>query len=89
MVQLPNKDKCDTEQLIEYRFDGITFHSIGYMPEYNLISFGSSKGKIYSYYIPVGPQECYDEEDDMGNKDIVNDKDVIDTDDAVVFKKNF
>ena len=58
------------------------------MAEYDLICFGTNKGKILSYYIPVRKPECYDEEDECGG-DVVQDKDVTQVEDVMVFKKYF
>jgi hypothetical protein len=53
MVQLPSPTKIDIEKLIEYRFDGMLFHSMGSIDDEELFSFGNSKGKILSYKIEV------------------------------------
>lgn len=78
MVQLPSPTKIDIEKLIEYRFEGMLFHSMGSLDEEELFSFGTSKGKILSYKIEVQNQDGYDD-DECYKHEIINDKDVVPT----------
>lgn len=62
MTEEPTKHKCETETLLEYRFDGLTFHSIMYDSEWEVLSIGTSTGKLLNYKITIGVETCFLEE---------------------------
>jgi len=39
---------------MEYRFHGITIHSLEYIEDLDLLSLGTSKGEILNYKLKVG-----------------------------------
>ena len=53
MVRLPSKNKCEIELILEYRFDGTTFHAMTYIYENDILVLGTSKGHILSYQLKV------------------------------------
>ena len=59
MTELPSKNQCKTENLLEYRFEGMTFHSINYDPQWEVLSVGTSTGKLLNYAIKVDSETCY------------------------------
>lgn len=79
--------------LLEYRFEGQLFHSLDYDPEWEVLSFGTSKGQLLNYCLKVGIENCYLAEDGNNSKQnthhIINDKDVKHVKDQMILRTPF
>lgn len=53
------RNQSKNELLLDYRFNDITFHSIEYDPEWQVICFGTSKGTILNFFIKIGDDVPY------------------------------
>ena len=93
MTEVPLKNKCSTELLLDYRFTDTLFHTISYDPEWQVINFGSSKGQILSYYIKIGSEKLNDMSgsyiSQLNIVEIVNDSALSKNEDTIVFQKEF
>ena len=44
MVEEPIKFNCETELLLDYRFNETLFHSINYDPDWSVLTLGTNRG---------------------------------------------
>jgi hypothetical protein len=89
MERLPTKDKCDVEHVMEYRFEGVTFHSMSFNSEMALLVVGTNKGSLLSFRVNVEPRG-FMQESEVGvtKTSLIMDKDLADERGEVIFEKD-
>ena len=59
MTKNPEKNKCQIECLLDYRFDNMNFTSVDFCIESDLLLLGNNKGQILAYFLRVQIDQSY------------------------------